>query len=147
MATKHRASGQRNASEAKRYRRFAKHLRRWQNGEPVRTYDTRWLAYLQEQLDSAARQRSARLLGTVAPSRALIMVPYEEFGTMSSQPTSLERAFELARSGQFSSLDDIRHQLDREGLNSQQVVGPVLMRQLRELICHTHPEERRGLRK
>ena len=56
------------------------HLRRWQNGEPVRTYDTRWLAYLQEQLDSAHAEEF-RLLGTVAPSRALFMVPYEEFGT------------------------------------------------------------------
>ena len=66
---------------------------------------------------------------------------------MSSQPTSLERAFDLARSGQFSSLDDIRHQLDREGLNPRTVVGPVLRRQLRDLICEAHPEERRGLRK
>ena len=66
---------------------------------------------------------------------------------MSSQPTSLERAFELARSGRFSSLEDIRHQLDREGLNPHTLVGPVLMRQLRDLICDTHPEERRGLRK
>ena len=146
MATKHRASAQQNASEAKRYRRFAKHLRRWQNGEPVRTYDTRWLAYLQEQLDSAHAEES-RLLGTVAPSRALFMVPYEEFGTMSSQPTSLERAFELARSGQFPSLEDIRHQLDREGLNPRQVVGPVLQRQLKNLIYEAHPEESRGLRR
>jgi hypothetical protein len=53
MATKHRTSPRRDASETKRYRRFAKHLRRWQNGEPVRTYDTRWLAYLQEQLNAA----------------------------------------------------------------------------------------------
>ena len=36
---------------------------------------------------------------------------------MSSQPISLERAFELARSGQFSSLEAIRLQLNREGLN------------------------------
>ena len=66
---------------------------------------------------------------------------------MSSQPTSLERAFELARSGQFSSLEAIRLQLNREGLNPRTVVGPVLRRQLRDLICEAHPEERRGLRK
>ncbi len=146
MAAKHRASAQRNQNESRRYRRFAKHLRRWQNGEPVRTYDTRWLAYLQEQIHSAHAEES-RLLGTVAPSRALIMVSYEEFGTMSYQPTSLERAFELARSGQCSSLADIRQQLNREGLNSRTLIGPVLMRQLRDLICEAHPEERRGLRK
>ena len=146
MATKHRASAQQNASEAKRYRRFAKHLRRWQNGEPVRTYDTRWLAYLQKQLDSA-HAKECRLLGTVAPSHALFLVPYEEFGTMSSQPTSLERAFQLAQSGQCSSIEDIRLQLDREGLNPRTVVGPVLRRQLKNLICEAHPEERRGLRR
>ena len=66
---------------------------------------------------------------------------------MSSQPTSLERAFELARSGQFSSLEAIRLQLNREGLNPRTVLGPVLRRQLRDLICEAHPEERRGLRK
>ena len=66
---------------------------------------------------------------------------------MAIQPTSLERAFELARSGQFSSLEDIRLQLNREGLNPRTVVGPVLRRQLRDLICEAHPEERRGLRK
>ena len=66
---------------------------------------------------------------------------------MSSQPTSLERAFELARSGQFPSLEDIRHQLDREGLNPRQVVGPVLQRQLKNLIYEAHPEESRGLRR
>jgi hypothetical protein len=27
------------------------------------------------------------------------------------------------------------------------VVGPFLRRQLRDLICEAHPEERRGLRK
>ena len=66
---------------------------------------------------------------------------------MAIQPTSLERAFELARSGQFSSLEDIRLQLDREGLNPRTVVGPFLRNQLRDLICEAHPEERRGLRK
>ena len=66
---------------------------------------------------------------------------------MAIQPTSLERAFQLARSGQFSSLEDIRLQLNREGLNPRTVVGPLLRRQLRDLICEAHPEERRGLRK
>ena len=80
MAAQHRASAQRNQNEARRYRRFAKYLRRWENGEPVRTYDTRWLAYLQKQLD-AAHAQECRLPGTVAPSRALFLVPYEEFGT------------------------------------------------------------------
>ncbi len=146
MAAKHRASAQRNQNEARRYHRFAKYLRRWQNGEPVRTYDTRWLAYLQEQLD-AAHAEECGLRGTLAPSRALFMVPYEEFGTMAMQPNSIERAFQLARSGQCSSIAGIRQQLNREGLSSRQVVGPLLQRQLKNLIYEAHPEERRGLRK
>lgn len=66
---------------------------------------------------------------------------------MAIQPTALERAFELARSGQFSSLEDIQLQLDREGLDPRTVVGPLLRKQLRDLICEAHPEERCGLRK
>ena len=66
---------------------------------------------------------------------------------MDSQPTTLERVFQLARSGEFASLEDIRLQLRREGLNPNQVIGPVLHRQLRDLMCEARPFERRGLRK
>ena len=66
---------------------------------------------------------------------------------MDAHPTSLERAFQLARSGQFSSLEDIRLQLRREGLNEHQLIGPVLNRQLRDFISDARPYERRGLRK
>ena len=55
------------------------------------------------------------------------------------EPTSLERAFELARSGHFSNLEDIRVQLRREGLSSNQIFGPVLQRQLRNLINKANP--------
>ena len=40
-------------TEASRIKRFQTHFTRWQRGEPIRTYDSRWLAYLQEQLDIA----------------------------------------------------------------------------------------------
>jgi len=53
MPAKRRASGQRDISEARRYHRYAQHLIRWENGEPVKTYDSRWLAFLQEQLTAA----------------------------------------------------------------------------------------------
>lgn len=33
---------------ATRLRRFAKHLERWCRGEPIHSYDTKWLAYLKE---------------------------------------------------------------------------------------------------
>ncbi len=66
---------------------------------------------------------------------------------MALQPTSVERAFQLARSGQFYSVEDIQLQLNREGLNPRQIEGPVLRRQLRDLICEANPEARRGLRR
>ena len=43
---------QRN-TEASRIKRFHTHFTRWQRGEPIRTYDSRWLAYLEEQLSRA----------------------------------------------------------------------------------------------
>ena len=41
-----------------RLKRFAKYLERWCRGEPVRTYDTRWLAYLQEHLPDPRHRKS-----------------------------------------------------------------------------------------
>jgi|HubBroStandDraft_1064217.scaffolds.fasta_scaffold573376_1 hypothetical protein len=47
--------------------------------------------------------------------------------------TSLERAFELARSGACASVRDIRHRLAAEGYAQNQIDGPRLIQQLREL--------------
>lgn len=52
---------------------------------------------------------------------------------MAGNQTSLERAFALARSGQYKRASEIREQLKREGLDPKQVSGPVLMRELRRL--------------
>ena len=52
---------------------------------------------------------------------------------MTKYPTALERAFTLASSGEYTSISDIRAQLDREGLRSNQIEGPRLLKQLREL--------------
>src|SRR5687768_11265319 len=46
------AARRKNAARS-RDRRFRTHFQRWLRGEPIRTYDTRWLAYLEEQLSSA----------------------------------------------------------------------------------------------
>jgi hypothetical protein len=43
--------------EVLRQQRFARYLKRWQAGKPVRTYDTRWLAFLRQaatEADTAA---------------------------------------------------------------------------------------------
>jgi hypothetical protein len=57
--------------------------------------------------------------------------PY--LGLMSPRQTSLERAFELARSGECANLAELRERLKAEGFASQQLEGPSLLRQLREL--------------
>jgi hypothetical protein len=51
----------------------------------------------------------------------------------SAAPTELERAFELARSGEFRNASRIRDQLRREGFFGTQIEGASLSRQLNEL--------------
>ena len=53
---------------------------------------------------------------------------------MDQNTTALERAFELARSGDHSSLDGIKHRLRAEGYSDAQIMGATLTRQLRALI-------------
>jgi hypothetical protein len=40
------------------------------------------------------------------------------------EQTTIERAFELARSGKFLLIDDLKRQLGREGFNRNQILGP-----------------------
>jgi hypothetical protein len=46
----------------------------------------------------------------------------------------LERAFELARSGEFDSLDKLKVRLRREGYDQDQIFGRQLSRQLNEAM-------------
>ena len=49
--------------------------------------------------------------------------------------SALERAFQLARSGQVSNVEDIRKRLKQEGYDANAVyIGPSLKAQLRDLI-------------
>ncbi|MBV8688272.1 MAG: hypothetical protein JOZ90_16075 [Alphaproteobacteria bacterium] len=52
-----------------------------------------------------------------------------------TEPTTLERAFDLARSGLFASVNDIRLALKRERFDNVEahLAGPSLARQLRAL--------------
>ena len=56
---------------------------------------------------------------------------------MKQNMTPLERAFELARSGHVTNVDDIRAQLKREGYEQDSVVGRALVTQLRRIIAST----------
>jgi hypothetical protein len=47
---------------------------------------------------------------------------------------ALERAFQLARSGDYVSVEDIRKQLHNEGYSAAQVTGGTLVKQLLALI-------------
>ena len=52
-----------------------------------------------------------------------------------NRPTAIERAFELARSGEFADISQLRIKLSSEGyVNTRHLLDPpVLRRQLREL--------------
>ena len=47
---------------------------------------------------------------------------------------TLERAFQLARAGDCSSVSDIKKRLIAEGFSGEQITGPVLSKQLKALI-------------
>ena len=53
---------------------------------------------------------------------------------MQHRKTVLERAFDLAGSGEFSSISEIRHELVVEGYDAYQITGPSLLKQLRLLM-------------
>ncbi len=53
---------------------------------------------------------------------------------MDQHTTSLERAFQLARSGRFRSVTDIRKALRDEGYSDADFVGKSLLAQLRGLM-------------
>jgi hypothetical protein len=55
--------------------------------------------------------------------------------------TPLERAFELAKSGRCGSVDEIRRVLHGEGYGTLQLEGPVLRKQLRDLILHVRVKQ------
>ena len=53
---------------------------------------------------------------------------------MDPTKTALERAFELARSGGFATIRDIKQQLQADGYSTAQITGRQLMGQLRDLM-------------
>jgi hypothetical protein len=53
---------------------------------------------------------------------------------MDHRLTTLERAFQLARSGQVSTITEIVKSLKRDGYSTDQIEGAVLKRQLTDLI-------------
>jgi hypothetical protein len=56
---------------------------------------------------------------------------------MSMHPTPVERAFQLARSGECATVDEIRQRMKREGVDHAQISGPMLLKQLRALCTES----------
>jgi hypothetical protein len=54
---------------------------------------------------------------------------------MDQNKTCLERAFELAKSGEFADLAMLERRLRDEGYSSGQLSGPSLRRQMRTLLA------------
>ncbi|RNJ50042.1 hypothetical protein [Methylocystis hirsuta] len=48
--------------------------------------------------------------------------------------TTLERAFVLARSGECACIGDLVKRLDREGYDGRQIYGPLLRKQIQDLV-------------
>jgi hypothetical protein len=56
--------------------------------------------------------------------------------------TSLERAFELARSGSVSTVEEIRFALKHEGYSVSEIRGPSLQKQLSALVRAARAESK-----
>lgn len=53
---------------------------------------------------------------------------------MEAGKSTLERAFELARSGRFGSVSDVKQAVSAEGYDRRQLEGSALTRQLSSLV-------------
>jgi flagellar biosynthesis/type III secretory pathway protein FliH len=59
---------------------------------------------------------------------------------MDKNKTALERAFELARSGRYPTVQLIRRAISAEGYSQNQIEGRELTRQLKALISAATPD-------
>ena len=60
---------------------------------------------------------------------------------MDQNKTALERAFELARTGRYPTVELIRRAISAEGYFQSQIEGRELSKQLRELIAASVPAD------
>ena len=69
-----------------------------------------------------------------------VIVMQRRNNLMKPNVNTLERAFELARTGQFDSVEQIKARLHKEGYSRGLVAGKYLSAQLRQLMRQAHPE-------
>jgi len=60
---------------------------------------------------------------------------------MDIRPTTIERAYQLAKSGECPTVDAIKLRLRAEGFAEKQLIGPVLLADLRRLCVAARPTE------
>jgi hypothetical protein len=65
---------------------------------------------------------------------------------MNPNTSTLERAFELAKSGRYSSLYDIEREISKEGYRKEQLEGRTLRAQLKALIDAARPTPKMTIR-
>ncbi len=53
---------------------------------------------------------------------------------MAHEASTIERAFQLAVTGDYGSVEELKKKLRAEGYSVATITGPTLLRQLRELI-------------
>jgi len=58
---------------------------------------------------------------------------------MKPNVSALERAFELAHTGRFTTIEDLRRKLRDEGYPLGQLVGPYLHKQLQQMMVEANP--------
>jgi hypothetical protein len=59
---------------------------------------------------------------------------------MTSEPSIIERAFELARSGRCRSIKDVRQKLKDEKFSAvdDHIAGPSIVKQLKTILAEAH---------
>jgi hypothetical protein len=62
---------------------------------------------------------------------------------MNSRPTALERAFELAATGEHQNASDVRLELRREGYSCDVIEGRSLLKQLTKICLEAKAAEER----
>jgi hypothetical protein len=86
-------------------------------------------AFVSAAIDHIEAARLERCLAHSIPSRSRAMRKF-----MDPTFTVMERAFQLAKSGSYASVPDIKRRLHAEGFNVEQITGRVLFKQLNTLI-------------
>ena len=90
----------------------------------------------------AGGQTAVRRGGVPSPDHAATPWACErplELSQQQNYKSTLERAFEIADSGEVSSIDELGRLLGKEGYSVNMLTGPELLKQLRKRIAGQRP--------